>query len=576
MLLKRLRKPAHRSDLISSHSEQRSNVASPVNAGMQKRLMRFWAGCLVSLCMSLLIGVQPAQALEPPDWFPFFKGNPSETLTPKPFVPAPVELPLTPEDTLPEIVEDRPAIENLTEDLTKTAEDDTADRFVADEAAAPGFALKEAYFGDTHVHTSWSPDAFSSGTRTTPRDAYAYAKGAAIDHTAGYKIQLKEPLDFYMVTDHSEYMGILPKTQDPENTVLYNTEVAKLLRSPDPEDREKGLLTVIGSITGSVDKIPEFVNPEISQSVWQEIVHKESFGTTGPRIQVRLFGGWDYTDAEAKSNDFVRIGYEKGVPMGGDLAAKPAAAPAPTFMVAAMKDSNTANLDRIQIVKGWSKHGQSYERVYDVALADGRKVDPKTGKAPPVVNTVDIAKATYQNTIGDAQLSAFWSDPDFDPKARAFYYARVLEIPTPRWNTYDALKLGIPVPDDLPATIQERAYTSPIWYTPSEDLLAQVRQTAMTVASLKTQGAQELSTREIKNLIVNKRVKIKNIPTGELLEAFYRPDGKRTLTNLATFAGFHGGLGGTTNPYTIEDNMLSSSFEDGSKFSSRIYQLNGK
>ncbi len=132
--------------------------------------------------------------------------------------------------------------------------------------------LKNAYFGDTHVHTSWSPDAFSSGTRTTPRDAYAYAKGAAIDHAAGYKIQLKQPLDFYMVTDHSEYMGILPKTQEPENEVLYNTEVAKLLRSDNPENRTKGLITIIGSITGSAPKIPEFVSPEISHSVWQEIV----------------------------------------------------------------------------------------------------------------------------------------------------------------------------------------------------------------------------------------------------------------------------------------------------------------
>jgi hypothetical protein len=142
---------------------------------------------------------------------------------------------------------------------------------VGPASAAPN-PLKNAYFGDTHVHASWSPDAFSSGTRTTPRDAYACAKGTAIDHAAGYKIQLKQPLDFYMVTDHSEYMGILPKAQEPENEVLYNTEVAKLLRSDNPENRTKGLLTIVGSIAGSSPKIPEFVSPEISHSVWQEIV----------------------------------------------------------------------------------------------------------------------------------------------------------------------------------------------------------------------------------------------------------------------------------------------------------------
>jgi hypothetical protein len=160
----------------------------------------------------------------------------------------------------------------------------------------------------------------------------------------------------------------------------------------------------------------------------------------------------------------VKSAYAGGVAMGGNLP--PRAGGAPSFVVMALKDAPGANLDRIQIVKGWAEDGQSFDRVYDVALSGGRKVDPKTGKAPAVGNTVDVAKATYTNSIGAEHLSAVWTDPDFDPKLRAFYYARVLEIPTPRWSTYDAAKLHIPPRTDVEVAIQERAWTSAIWYTP--------------------------------------------------------------------------------------------------------------
>ena len=156
--------------------------------------------------------------------------------------------------------------------------------------------------------------------------------------------------------------------------------------------------------------------------------------------------------------------------MGGDLSKK--ASRAPTFVVWALKDPNSGNLDRIQIIKGWYRpDGQPQEKVYDVVWSDSRKADSKTGKLPPVGNTVDIKEATYKNSIGDTQLSAVWTDPDFEPAQHAVYYARVIEIPTPRWTTYDAAKLGIEPPKSVPATLQERAWSSPIWYTPEAKLV---------------------------------------------------------------------------------------------------------
>jgi hypothetical protein len=202
-------------------------------------------------------------------------------------------------------------------------------------------------------------------------------------------------------------------------------------------------------------------------AIFDALQRKEVYGTTGPRMTVRFFGGYDFTPGDAGTREPAAIGYSRGVPMGGDLTAAPAGK-SPNFLVAALKDPIGANLDRIQIVKGWQDaNGALQEKVYDVAWGDAQTRKPDAGgKLPAVGSTVDVANATWTNTIGDPELITVWTDPDFDPALRAFYYARVLEIPTPRWTAYDAKRFGVQIPADVPIAAQQRAYTSPIWYTP--------------------------------------------------------------------------------------------------------------
>jgi hypothetical protein len=203
------------------------------------------------------------------------------------------------------------------------------------------------------------------------------------------------------------------------------------------------------------------------EAIFDAMARREVYGTTGPRMMVRFFGGWYYTPDDLNSRNPAFSGYEKGVPMGGDLPARQGNK-APVFMVYSLRDPIGANLDRIQIVKGWlDKDGKTHEKVYDVAWSDNRKPDAN-GKLPSVGNTVDIKNATWLNTIGAAELGTVWTDPDFDPKERAFYYARVIEIPTPRWIVYDAFRFGIEIPKGAETIHQERAYTSPIWYKPGK------------------------------------------------------------------------------------------------------------
>lgn len=201
------------------------------------------------------------------------------------------------------------------------------------------------------------------------------------------------------------------------------------------------------------------------ESLWDAMNRKETYGTTGSRMTIRFFGGWEFTLADASRPNLADVGYTKGVPMGATLGERNDKS-SPSFLVAAMRDPIGGNLDRVQIVKGWyDSKGRVQEKVYNVVWGGDRKLSRK-GKLPAVGDTVDVASATFSNTIGASELVTVWRDPDFNAEEQAFYYARVIEIPTPRWTAYDAQRFGLEVPDNVPMTTQERGYTSPIWYTP--------------------------------------------------------------------------------------------------------------
>ncbi len=577
---------------------------------------------------------------------------------------------------------------------------------------------KDAYFGDLHIHTSWSFDAFVFNVKIDPDDAYRFGKGEAIDHIGGKQIKIKRPLDFMAVTEHAEYMGLYLQLTD-ENGGLANSELAKDLRSPDRQKSTDGF-TKLGASMGRGKQIGELENTPFRQNIWKRVVsiadkhnnpgtfttfpayewtvtkrnlenvtvarnlhrnvifrsskvpempfsnfdsqnpedlwkwmeqqraagidllaiphnanksdglmypstywdgqaidaeyaklrmrnepisevsqikgtsmthpalspdddfanfevtnltfgtepiqsnpqgsyvrqalkdglayqktiganpykfgfigstdshngsspaaennysgkigivdfsekqrrdgkenaarwdrwsagslagvwaeantraalfdamqRKETFATSGPRIKVRFYGSWAFPKDVLAQEDWVTTASKVGVPMGSDLSPTTKKNEAPSFLVWAIKDAESGNLDRIQVIKGWTdKEGKTQEKVFEVAWSGNRQLDT-SGKLTAIGNTVDIANATYENSIGAVNLQTIWTDPEFDAEQEAFYYARVLEIPTPRWSTYDAKALGLALPEDVPASIQERAWSSPIWYSPA-------------------------------------------------------------------------------------------------------------
>ena len=262
--------------------------------------------------------------------------------------------------------------------------------------------------------------------------------------------------------------------------------------------------------------------------------------------------------------------------MGGDLP--PGKAEAPTFAVWAVKDPAAGNLDRIQIIKGWTRQGQSFEKIYDVAWSGDRKPDKWTGKVAPVQSTVDLEKATYTNKVGATELKTVWTDPDFDPGLHAFYYARVLEIPTPRWSTIQAKELAMAPPDVVPATQQERARSSPIWYTPSAGAGKGVK-AGLTVADLNAKGAKLLSDDELKALIVGKSIWVKNNVTGEPIKIRYDEGGSAVVLHVGRDMTLPSKTGEVVrasyqvaaSPYSIKNGKIITELS-GSPISMAVYK----
>ncbi len=332
--------------------------------------------------------------------------------------------------------------------------------------------------GDEETHPSLSPDdEFAdfeswdvgnlSGTaaKTPEMLRYEYARsalkvGLELGREIGvnpYKFGLYGTTDAHTAiptTREDNYFGKYQHTEPSPNR--HNIEV---IPAEDPALR---ILTAQESAAGLT---AVWARENTRKEVFDAVSRKEAYATTGSRIRVRVFGGWGFEPDDLGASDFVANGYQNGVPMGGDLRNAPSDG-APRFLIHALRDPDGANLDRVQIIKGWiDAEGKSHERVYDVAVSGDREIDSDGRAKEPVGSTVDIATATFTNTIGAPALGAYWQDPAFDASQDAFYYVRVLEIPTPRWTTHDAAFFGVPLPDTVPPTVQDRAYTSPIWYT---------------------------------------------------------------------------------------------------------------
>jgi len=299
-------------------------------------------------------------------------------------------------------------------------------------------------------------------------------------------------------------------------------------------------------------------------AIWDAMYRKETFGVSGPHIKLRFFGGWDYGRNLLTAKDWIKRSYASGVPMGADLP--PMKGKAPTFVVWAVKDPTSGNLDRIEIVKGWTKNGQSFEKIYDVAWSGDRKPDKWSGRIPAIRSTVDIDNATYTNSVGSVELKTVWTDPDFDPGLHAFYYARVLEIPTPRWTTIQAKQLGIAPPDVVPPTVQERAWASPIWYTPSADARKSVAQ-GLTVEALTQKGGAALDEAKLKELLVGKAIWVRNNVTGEQFKLSFNANGECAVWHIGSRARVPSAFGnvvangyqGVTTPCSIANGKFVTS-----------------
>ncbi|MEM9176104.1 MAG: DUF3604 domain-containing protein [Myxococcota bacterium] len=338
------------------------------------------------------------------------------------------------------------------------------------------------YKGDSETHPDLSPDDpfadfetyegyIQTNVQTYKASVGDYARSAL---RRGLEIEAEvgaNPYKFGMIGATDSHSGLAAAEED--------NFWGKMAVDSTPETKDQfGVGRVVdGWNIGAQGLAGVWADRNDRDAIMAAFRRREVYATTGPRMQVRFFGGWGFSARDADAADLAERGYSKGVPMGGDLSGPPpeagglarlfgAGAGAPSFLIQAAKDPKSANLDRVQVVKGWlDRDGTSRERVYDVAWSGDRPPDGD-GRVGPVGNTVDLETGTYTNDVGAAELVQVWTDPDFDPAARAFYYVRVLEIPTPRHSLLDAIALQDTPSDKQPPTLQERAYTSPIWYTP--------------------------------------------------------------------------------------------------------------
>ncbi|MCH7603082.1 MAG: DUF3604 domain-containing protein [Planctomycetes bacterium] len=293
----------------------------------------------------------------------------------------------------------------------------------------------------------------------------AYKRGLAYEQKLGVN-----PFKFGMIGSTDSHTG-LPTTQEdsffgkvsllePSADPIRFEEVIIGRTNPDPTKKIRAWRTSASGLAAVWSR------ENTREAIWDAMARKEVYATSGTRLKVRVFAGWDFEASDLDRSDFAEHGYDNGVPMGGDLSSAPRGK-APSFLVRAVKDPDGADLDRVQIIKGWlGADGETHEQIYDLAVSDGRRIGADGRCRKSVGNTVNAEEATYSNSIGDPYLEAFWQDPDFEANQRAFYYVRVIEIPTPRWTTFDAKVFGVELPEGAPVSIQERAYTSPIWYTP--------------------------------------------------------------------------------------------------------------
>jgi len=334
--------------------------------------------------------------------------------------------------------------------------------------------------GDGETHPYLSPnDEFAdyeiwdkgnldlSVTKTPAMLEFEYARSSLKN---GLKLEQElgvNPYKFGMVGSTDSHTGLATAEEDNFFGKTSSAEPsADRWEHPFIQNDKTGV-TIFGWETVAAGYAAVWAAENTRESIWDAMQRRETYATTGPRMIVRFFGGFDFEPDDASNRMPAKIGYTKGVPMGGDLSNAPEGK-APTFLVAALKDPIGANLDRYQIIKGWlDAQGELHEEVYDVVWSGDREPDAR-GKVPAVGSTVDVEQATWTNMIGTTELITVWKDPDFDPAQRAFYYGRVLEIPTPRWTAYDAKYFKVRMSQDVPMFGQDRAYTSPIWYTPTK------------------------------------------------------------------------------------------------------------